>query len=80
MTSLNDLVPSGVVTGADLVTLLTHARDNNYAIPAVNCTRYVVCRVGGPVSNRVKSRDTNDGEGGTRFLLRISALALLVRR
>lgn len=40
MTSLNDLVPSGVVTGDDLLTLLEHARANSYAIPAVNCTRY----------------------------------------
>ena len=41
MASLNDLVPSGVVTGDDLLTLLEHARANSYAIPAVNCTRYV---------------------------------------
>ncbi len=41
MASLNDLVPSGVVTGDDLLTLLEHARANGYAIPAVNCTRYV---------------------------------------
>ena len=39
--SLADIVPSGVVTGDDLVKLLDHARANNYAIPAVNCTRYV---------------------------------------
>jgi fructose-bisphosphate aldolase class II len=38
MASLNDLVPSGVVTGDDLLTLFEHARTNNYAIPAVNCT------------------------------------------
>jgi fructose-bisphosphate aldolase class II len=38
MASLNDLVPSGVVTGDDLLTLLEHARANSYAIPAVNCT------------------------------------------
>ena len=43
MASLNDLVPSGVVTGDDLLTLLEHARANSYAIPAVNCTRYVSC-------------------------------------
>ena len=42
MTSLCDIVPSGVVTGDDLVTLLDHARANSYAIPAVNCTRYVI--------------------------------------
>jgi hypothetical protein len=42
MASLNDLVPSGVVTGDDLLTLLEHARANGYAIPAVNCTRYVI--------------------------------------
>jgi len=38
MTSLADIVPSGVVTGDDLVKLLDHARANGYAIPAVNCT------------------------------------------
>lgn len=36
--SLADIVPPGVVTGDDLVKLLKHARENNYAIPAVNCT------------------------------------------
>jgi len=36
--SLSDTVPSGVVTGDDLIKLLEHARDNGYAIPAVNCT------------------------------------------
>lgn len=41
MASLNDIVPAGVVTGDDLLTLLEHARANGYAIPAVNCTRYV---------------------------------------
>lgn len=44
MTSLADIVPSGVVTGDDLVKLLDHARANSYAIPAVNCTRYVIRR------------------------------------
>jgi len=38
MSSLSDIVPSGVVTGDDLVNLLDHARANSYAIPAVNCT------------------------------------------
>jgi hypothetical protein len=41
MASLSDIVPSGVITGDDLLTLLEHARANSYAIPAVNCTRYV---------------------------------------
>jgi len=36
--SLTDIVPPGVVTGDNLVKLLEHARDNGYAIPAVNCT------------------------------------------
>uniref|UniRef100_A0A7S4ADJ3 fructose-bisphosphate aldolase n=1 Tax=Pseudo-nitzschia australis TaxID=44445 RepID=A0A7S4ADJ3_9STRA len=36
--SLSDIVPAGVVTGDDLVKLMEHARSNNYAIPAVNCT------------------------------------------
>jgi len=31
-------IPVGVVTGVDLVNLLTHAKDNAYAIPAFNCT------------------------------------------
>jgi hypothetical protein len=39
--SLNDIVPAGVVTGDDLIALMEHARANKYAIPAVNCTRYV---------------------------------------
>lgn len=38
MTALTDIVPPGVVTGDNLVKLLEHARDNGYAIPAVNCT------------------------------------------
>jgi len=38
MTSITDIVPPGVVTGDNLVKLLEHARDNKYAIPAVNCT------------------------------------------
>jgi len=38
MTALCDIVPPGVVTGDNLVKLLEHARDNGYAIPAVNCT------------------------------------------
>jgi len=38
MSSLNDIVPAGVVTGDNLVKLLTHARENGYAIPAFNCT------------------------------------------
>lgn len=36
--SITDIVPPGVVTGDDLIKLLEHARDNSYAIPAVNCT------------------------------------------
>lgn len=39
MTSLSEIVPAGVVTGDDLINLLKHARENGYAIPAVNCTR-----------------------------------------
>jgi len=42
--SLADIVPAGVVTGDNLVKLLEHAKDNGYAIPAFNCTRYAfVC-------------------------------------
>lgn len=39
MSSLADIVPPGVVTGDNLLKLLTHAKDNGYAIPAFNCTR-----------------------------------------
>jgi hypothetical protein len=41
MSKLSDIVPAGVVTGDDLYNLFEHARTNGYAIPAVNCTRYV---------------------------------------
>lgn len=36
MSTIN--LPSGVITGDNLMKLFKHARDNNYAIPAVNCT------------------------------------------
>jgi fructose-bisphosphate aldolase class II len=36
--SLSSIVPPGVVTGDNLLKLFEHARENGYAIPAVNCT------------------------------------------
>lgn len=36
-------VPVGVITGADVLKLLKHAKDNGYAIPAFNCTSSSVC-------------------------------------
>ncbi|ORX89389.1 fructose-bisphosphate aldolase, class II [Basidiobolus meristosporus CBS 931.73] len=33
-----DIVPAGVVTGDNLRKLFTYARDNKFAIPAINCT------------------------------------------
>jgi fructose-bisphosphate aldolase, class II, yeast/E. coli subtype len=36
MTSLKNRVPTGVVTGEHVATLLQHAKDNNFAYPAVN--------------------------------------------
>jgi len=36
-------VPIGVITGADVLKLLTHARENGYAIPAFNCTSSSTC-------------------------------------
>lgn len=39
MAPLNDIVPPGVVTGDDLVKLLTHAKDNGYAIPVRRTAR-----------------------------------------
>jgi len=43
MVPLNQIVPPGVVTGKDLLALLEHARQNGYAIPAVNCTSSSTC-------------------------------------
>ena len=37
--ALSDIIPPGVVTGDNLMKLMEHARDNGYAIPAVNVTR-----------------------------------------
>lgn len=34
-------IPVGVITGDNVIKLLKHAKDNNYAIPAFNCTRCV---------------------------------------
>lgn len=36
MTSLKNRVPAGVVTGEHVTTLLKHAKENNFAYPAVN--------------------------------------------
>ena len=35
-------VPPGVITGENVRKLMKHAKDNGYAIPAFNCTRYVL--------------------------------------
>ena len=37
MSGIED-IPPGVVTGDNLLKLLKHAKDNEYAIPAFNCT------------------------------------------
>jgi len=37
MPSLLDIVPAGVVTGENLTKLLKYAKDNAFALPAVNC-------------------------------------------
>jgi fructose-bisphosphate aldolase class II len=41
--SASDIVPAGVITGDNLRKLLTHAKENGYAIPAFNCTSSSVC-------------------------------------
>ncbi|KAG4305833.1 hypothetical protein PORY_000743 [Pneumocystis oryctolagi] len=33
-----DIVPKGVITGHDVLSLFKYAKDNEFAIPAVNCT------------------------------------------
>jgi fructose-bisphosphate aldolase class II len=38
MTGLNGIVPPGVVTGDNLLKLMTYCRDNHIALPAFNCT------------------------------------------
>ncbi|KAI2513314.1 Fructose-bisphosphate aldolase class-II [Fragilaria crotonensis] len=53
--SLADIVPPGVVTGDDLLTLLTHARANGYAIPAVNCTSSSTCNAVLEAARKAKS-------------------------
>jgi len=35
---LEDIVPAGVITGKDVVTLFEYAREKGFAMPAVNCT------------------------------------------
>ena len=35
---LDEIVPSGVLTGQDVMTLLTCAKERGFAIPAFNCT------------------------------------------
>jgi len=46
-------VPPGVITGENVRKLMKHAKDNGYAIPAFNCTRYVLSR--GNVSKDILS-------------------------
>ena len=38
MSGLNGIVPPGVVTGDNLLKLMTYCRDNQIALPAFNCT------------------------------------------
>ena len=42
MSSLSDIVPAGVITGDDVLTLFDHARTNGYAIPGTSMDRLVV--------------------------------------
>lgn len=35
---LLDIVPTGVVTGKNLLKLFEYAREHKFAIPAINCT------------------------------------------
>mmetsp|Transcript_2311 Transcript_2311/g.2794 ORF Transcript_2311/g.2794 Transcript_2311/m.2794 type:complete len:390 (-) Transcript_2311:297-1466(-) len=43
MMTANETIPAGVVTGDALLKLLSHAKDNGYAIPAFNCTSSSTC-------------------------------------
>ncbi len=38
MTGLSGIVPPGVVTGDNLLKLMTYCRDHQIALPAFNCT------------------------------------------
>ena len=38
MTTLNELVPAGVITGDDVQKVFAYAKAHGFAIPAVNCT------------------------------------------
>jgi len=55
MTNLCDIVPPGVVTGDNLIALMDHARDNGYAIPAVNCTSSSTCNAVMEAAKKSKS-------------------------
>eukprot|EP00980_Cylindrotheca_fusiformis_P002047 scaffold451_cov121-Cylindrotheca_fusiformis.AAC.3 len=59
-------VPPGVVTGDNLVKLLTHARENSYAIPAFNCTSSSTCNAAleaGKVNNSPVMIQVSNGGG-----------------
>lgn len=43
MTDLASLVPPGVVTGDNLLTLMKYCKDNGFALPAFNCTSSSTC-------------------------------------
>ena len=38
MVKLKDVVPSGVITGDDVIKLLEFAKKKGFALPSVNCT------------------------------------------
>ncbi|GAX24558.1 fructose-bisphosphate aldolase, class II [Fistulifera solaris] len=55
MSMLNALVPSGVITGDDVLTLFEDARSKGYAIPAVNCTSSSTCNAVMEAARKAKS-------------------------
>lgn len=68
--SWNDIgIPPGVVTGSNLVKLFKHAKDNMYALPAVNCTSSstmnAVMQAGRDINSPVIIQFSN---GGSNFL------------
>eukprot|EP00537_Pseudo-nitzschia_pungens_P008221 CAMPEP_0172362590 /NCGR_PEP_ID=MMETSP1060-20121228/6179_1 /TAXON_ID=37318 /ORGANISM="Pseudo-nitzschia pungens, Strain cf. cingulata" /LENGTH=375 /DNA_ID=CAMNT_0013085135 /DNA_START=501 /DNA_END=1628 /DNA_ORIENTATION=- len=55
MTALNDIVPSGVVTGDDLRALMEYCREKEFALPAVNCTSSSVANAALEAARKAKS-------------------------
>lgn len=70
MSPLNDLVPSGVITGDDCKALFEYAKENGFALPAVNCTSSSVANAVLEAARKAKSPVIIQcSNGGGAFML-----------